>query len=92
LYICYATEALKFKTMSKQLKAKFKVDAVTHYSEFLRQVKMSACYSPDKNSEDNQFSQATPSGDLTMMISNPDAMDFLKPNTKYYLTFVEAED
>ena len=54
-------------------------------------VKMSAVYSEDKNTEDNQFSEATPNGELTMTISNPNAFGFLQEGKSYYLDFTEAK-
>jgi len=59
------------------------------------QVTLSAVYSGDKNSEDNTFSQATPSAELTMMVTNPPAFDFFKKvweeEKKVYLDFSVAE-
>lgn len=79
------------------MRAKFQVESVTDYGSqypghVAKRVKLNAVYSHEKNTEDNQFSSATPSGTLEMMISNPNATDFLKPGKKYYLDFTEAED
>lgn len=52
---------------------------------------LTAVYGGETNAEDNQFSAATPYGNLTMHISNPAARDFLKVGGKYYLDFTEAE-
>jgi len=76
--------------MSK-LRAKFSVTQSTNFGGY-DQVKMSAVYSHDRNKEDNQFSEATPSGSLEMMISDKGARNFLKPGIKYILTFEEAEN
>lgn len=81
----------------KTLRAKFLANEVTDYGEQYpgsvnKRVKLAAVYSHDRNTEDNQFSSATPSGSLEMMISNPNASDFFKPGKKYYLDITEAED
>lgn len=83
--------------MSQKLRAKFAVQHITDFGSYdgkhpNLKVQLNAVYSGDKNSEDNQFSAATPSGDCWMMISNPQADGFFKPGKKYYLDFTEAED
>ncbi len=50
-------------------------------------VKLSAVYSDDKNSENYSFSQATPSADISMCISNPAAFGAFELNKEYYLDF-----
>ena len=77
--------------MSKSVRAKFNVSFVTDYGTY-KKVELNAVYSHDRNSEDNQFSSATPSGKLEMMVSNPDAADFLKPGKSYYLDFTECPE
>lgn len=72
------------------MRAKFKVDFITDYGTF-KKVELSAVYSQNRAKEDNQFSNATPSGKMEMTITNPDANNFLKPGVKYILTFEEAE-
>ena len=56
-------------------------------------VHLEAVYGTDDkdNEENNQFSEATPSGTLTMQISNPSAMGFFEPGNEYYLDFSKAE-
>lgn len=73
------------------MRAKFKVTKVTTFEGGSQEVNLHAVYSGDKNSEDNQFSQATPSGQLTMHISNPAAIGFLEVGKSYYLDFTPAE-
>lgn len=87
-----AGNGLIFEIMADKLRAKFKVDSMTDFGYGSKQVKMSTVYSNTRGTEDNQFSQATPSGSLEMMVSAPGAQDFLKPGVKYILTFEEAED
>jgi len=73
------------------MRAKFIVNSVTDFGYGSKQVKMSAVYSSTRGKEDNQFSEATPSGSLEMMITAKGAQDFLKAGKKYILTFEEAE-
>jgi len=40
--------------------------------------------------EDNSYSQATPSGNITMIVSNPSAKDFFQEGQVYYLDFKKA--
>lgn len=77
--------------MSNKLRAKFIVQQVTDFGYGSKEVKMNAVYSSTRGTEDNQFSSATPSGEVRMMISSKGAQDFLKPGVKYILTFEEAE-
>lgn len=37
--------------------------------------------------EDNSFSKATPSGELSLTISNPDLIGKIKPGMKFYADF-----
>jgi hypothetical protein len=96
-YFSNAGLGSKNQTMSDEqkpsMRAKFRCDEVTNYGYGGHQkVKMNALYSSKRNTEDNQFSEATPSGSLEMMISAKGAIDFLKPGVKYILTFQEADD
>lgn len=84
---------IESETEKPSMRAKFRCDEVTNYGYGGHQrAKMNAVYSSTRNTEDNQFSEATPSGSLEMMISAKGAIDFLKPGVKYILTFTEAED
>lgn len=71
------------------MRAKFNVSNVKNES-WGEEVELHAVYSNENNTEDNQFSQATPNGRLTMTISNPAAKGFLQPGKSYYLDFTEA--
>lgn len=86
-----------------QVKAKFQCDEATHYPQYNQElqryepggaisVKLSAVYGGTKNSEDNQFSTATPSGEIRMQIDNPLTKDFIQPGKKYYVYFEECPD
>lgn len=77
--------------MSRKLRAKFQTGSITDFGYGSKQFKLSAVYSNNPG-EDNQFSQATPSGTIEMMVSNPDAMDFFQHGKKYYVDFTEAPE
>lgn len=69
----------------KQVKAKFKCEAVTNF-----ETSKEATLSPVINgSEENkQFSKYTPSGRLVIRIDNEtQAADYFSPGEEYYLTF-----
>lgn len=72
--------------------AKFRVDSVEYYSYPAKShsVKLSAVY-PSKNDtnmeENKRFSEATPSGQITMFISNPAVYDTFKPGDEFYVEF-----
>jgi hypothetical protein len=71
------------------MRAKFNVSKVT--KEFYgEEVHLHAVYANETNAEDNQFSTATPNGQLTMTISNPNALGFFQEGKSYYLDFTEA--
>lgn len=89
-YLRRAGEGKKLKKMSQKLRAKFIVSHSTDYGGY-DQVVMNSVYSQNRATEDNQFSEATPSGELKMMISSKGGRKFLKPGVKYILTFEEAE-
>ncbi len=75
----------------RKLRSKFTCHSVKDegYGEL---VNLTAVYGTDDkdNEENNQFSEATPSGELTMMVSNPDAKGFFEVGKDYYLDFTEA--
>lgn len=55
-------------------------------------VGFSAVYSDDPNSENKAFSDATPSLQMQMSISNGrPALDYFKPGEHYYLDFIKAD-
>lgn len=53
-------------------------------------VRLDAVYSDDKASENYSFSEATPSAQVVMTISNPDAFQAFELNKEYYVDFTEA--
>jgi hypothetical protein len=56
----------------------------TEYAEI---VKLRAVYSDDKKSPNYSFSQATPSAEMTMTVSNQAAWGAFVPGAQYDLTF-----
>lgn len=68
------------------LRAKFTCESITKYV-YNDQVKLRALYSNTK--EDNQFSEATPGGELSMTITVN--KDFFKVGKAYYMDFTEVE-
>lgn len=75
----------------RKLRAKFSCDSVKGegYGEL---VNLTAVYGKDEkdNEENNQFSEATPSGSHEMVVSNPDAKGFFEVGKDYYLEFTLA--
>lgn len=70
------------------IRAKFRCHTVTTDAYANETVKLGAVYGDGK---DNQsWSKATPSGDLTMCISNPEAHGKSEPGKDYYLDFTPA--
>jgi len=71
------------------LLAKFKVGSVTDFANSNHEVKLSPVISG--SDENKSFSQYTPSGDIRMMINNPDAIGFFVAGEEYYVEFKKAE-
>ncbi|PMQ04180.1 hypothetical protein DyAD56_15945 [Dyella sp. AD56] len=72
------------------IRAKFRVHSVQPYQGG-EQVSLSPVYSSDPSSANYSWSQATPGGQLTMLISNPDACGLLELNKEYFIDFTPAE-
>ena len=75
---------------SQKLRAKFYCNSVTDFGHGSKEVKLSSVYDSEHNEENNQFAQATPNGQITMTVDNPNASGFFKPGSEYYLDFQEA--
>lgn len=69
------------------VKAKFKVDSITHFAN-QRAVQLSPVHGDSP--ENKTWSQYTPSGQLTMTITNPDAYNQFEAGKEYILTIEEA--
>ena len=82
------------------MRAKFKVCEVIHHpltettSPAFDEVKLrtvtDAPFDAQGDSEDNTFARWTPSGELTMTITNPALIGQLHEGEKYYLDFIKA--
>lgn len=69
------------------VRGKFTVTKVTNYSATSTnvEVELSALYS--NTPEDNSYALATPSGKITMLITNPNAVASLPIGGKFYVDF-----
>jgi hypothetical protein len=80
-----------------RVRAKFQIQSIECYSfpPESGSVKLAAVYSSDNNAEDNSFSQATPSANLQMHVSNPSAFkvfaDAFHAKKAIYADFTVAE-
>lgn len=72
-----------------KMRAKLEVESVlkTSYGETLR---LHAVYGGATNKEDNTFSEATPSANLEMVISNKALHGQFQPGQKFYVDFTPA--
>ena len=87
--------------MTTTMRAKFQIHSVAHNlgingeksSESLGMspVCKSGGYPADGLDEDNTFAKWTPSGSLSLTITNPALWDQFKPGQKFYLDFTPAE-
>jgi hypothetical protein len=76
--------------MSKPMRAKVSVTEVTLHGGS-ETVVMHPVYGGDTNSEDNTYSQATPSGKLELCITNPALAGIYKPGQRFYVDFTPIE-
>ena len=49
-------------------------------------------YGPNGENEDNTYARYTPSGNLSLNITNPDLIGKFKVGQKFYLDFTEAPE
>jgi len=75
--------------VAKTLRAKFTCWHVAG-DQYGENVELSAVYSDDPKDPNHSWSQATPSGTLTMFISNPEARGVFEQGKEYYLDIAEA--
>ena len=77
------------------MRAKMKVSAVnrTEYGEELKMTPVckSGSYGEDGLDEDNTFAKFTPSGEMTLLITNPALFGQFNPGDRYYLDFTKVE-
>lgn len=72
------------------MRAKFQVQMVEEYAGGQRTFNLNAV-TGDGTPENQSFWNATPSGSMKIVITNPAARDFLKVGKAYYLDFTEAD-
>lgn len=75
--------------MAAKMRAKMQVESVTK-TTYAEELKFTAVYSGDKNSEDNTYSEATPSAALTMQVTNKALHGQFAPGQKFYVDFTPA--
>lgn len=62
-----------------------------HITVTMPTVRLNPVYpGPDASDEDKAFWTATPNGELSMVIDNPDAAEFFELGEDYFLTFERA--
>jgi hypothetical protein len=71
-------------------RAKFTCHSVTQYSGGQADVKLGVVYDTNIQSENGRFTKATPSGEITMRVDNPEAAVQFIPGESYYVTFEPA--
>ena len=76
-----------------RVRAKFRCWSLTWFDQAgsSRQVKLSAV-TDDGNPENKAFWNATPSGTIDMLVSNPQALSLFEPGKTYYVTFYDASE
>lgn len=75
------------------VRAKFKCRQVTRNESGYDEVKLSAVTGADGADDPNaSWSKYTPIGELSMTITNPDAVGQFEPGVEYYLDITKAED
>ena len=74
------------------VRGKFSVSKVTNHSATSTyvEVELNAVHGGSTNAEDNSYSAATPSGKITMTITNPDAVAKLPIGGVFYVDFTPA--
>lgn len=81
--------------MPTTMRAKMQVSSVTKHVGGAEQVKFNCVtgdkpFGPEGESEDNTFARYSPSGELSITISNPALAGKLVPGEKYYVDFTPA--
>jgi hypothetical protein len=78
------------------MRAKMQIHSVTQF-QGTEQIKLSAVcgkapFGNEGESEDNTYARWTPSGELSLTISNPNLIGKFKPGQKFYIDFTEASE
>lgn len=78
------------------VRAKFYVDSVTTHAPYKGKqggtVRLCPVYSPDPNSENKKFWDATPSGLIEMTVMDLTVLAGFTPGQKFYVEFLPADD
>jgi len=79
------------------MRAKMRVSAIKVWNDQQEDVSMMAVtgkdpFGPDGESEDNSYARWTPSGTLTLSITNPALRGSFHEGQTFYLDFTEAPD
>jgi hypothetical protein len=72
-------------------RCKFTVESVTHHAYGAREVKLAAHYDQPLSQEDRAFSNATPTGSMTVLIQNEKVFDIFQPGRKVYVDITPVE-
>jgi hypothetical protein len=78
------------------MRAKMQVSSVESFQGGAEKVNYScvtgtAPFGPNGESEDNTFARYSPSGTLTITITNPDLKGTIQPGQKFYVDFTPAD-
>lgn len=68
------------------MRGKFNVDTVEKVKH-AETIKLSAVYGGSTNAEDNTYSAATPSGSITMTVTNKELWGKINPGDRFYVDF-----
>ena len=71
------------------MRAKFVIDSVTPVPQEQEEIVARAV--TDGSEENKSFSRWTPSGSLSLMISNPNLLGYWKQGDEFYLDFTKIE-
>lgn len=72
------------------VRAKFRVESVTHHAHGARTVKLSAV-TADGIPENERFHKWTPSGSIEMAVDNPAAFEQFVPGAFYFIDFAPQD-
>jgi hypothetical protein len=76
-----------------KIRAKIQISSAFKHDGYEgEQINAHGVYGGSTNAEDNTFSAATPSLNLTMFVSNPAVIGQLKQGKKYYIDFTESPE
>ena len=76
--------------MSIQTNCRFVCESVTDFGNNHQQVNMRAIWTG--HPDDNNYSQATPSGNITLTVTNPYLVGNYKPGKTYNVVITEYEE